>query len=469
MRRFLPLLVAVVAAAMAAVVAYQVVARDREYQQLLARGDAALVEDQTFVAIEAYSGAVALRPDSMLARLRRGETYQRRGELEAAARDFRIAAALDQAAPRPLEGLGNVLYQMQRYARAADAYESALALDDRSPRLSHKLALARYRAGELDAAVTAATRAAQLGPANPEAAYLLGLCLRARRRNAEAQRAFEHAVALSPGFIAAREELADLYSAQNRRTDELDQLQIMAGLDRDHAERQIAVGMAQARAGHAEAAVLALGTALERTPDPPLVYEALGRVWLDDAELRDDSTALNKSLEALERVGSGPAATSAALTLFGRALLRDGQVERAEQTLQQATTRFPVEPSAFLYYANAAERQNHLDAARRALVDYSSLVADDAQSAVRAARIASLSIRLDDAATAVRWLERAVAASPSDVRLLTSLADAQLRSGSRDAARATVERGLALDPQQPALQALARRVRPPVPSPSPDR
>ena len=76
--------------------------------------------------------------------------------------------------------------------------------------------------------------------------------------------------------------------AQSRRADELDQLQVLAGLDRDHVERQIAVGLAQARAGHAEPAVVALGTALERTPDQPLVYEALGRVWLEDAEARDD-------------------------------------------------------------------------------------------------------------------------------------------------------------------------------------
>lgn len=462
MRRFLrvffPVLVVLAIAVLAAIVAYQAVARDREYQRLLARGDAALSEDQTFGAIEAYSGALALRPDSMLAHLRRGDTYQRRGDLDAAAHDFRAAAALDPSSPRPLEGLGNVRYQMQRYPLAADAYESALALDDRSARLSYKVALSHYRAGELEAAIAAAQRTAQLSTSAAEAYYLLGVCLRDRRKTAEAQHAFERAVSLSPGFIAAREELADLYAGQNRRADELDQLQIMAGLDREHVERQVAVGLAQARAGHSEPAVLALGTALERTPDQPLVYEALGRVWLDDAEARDDRTALNKSLEALERAGSGPAATSSSLTLFGRALLRDGQIERAEQTLRQATTRFPVDPSAFLFYATAAERQNHPDAARHALVDYGSLVADDAQLAARAEKIASLSLRLDDPVTAARWLERALQARPGDVRLLAALGEAQLRAGDRDGARSTVARGLVIDPEHQALRALSRRV-----------
>ncbi|MFM9469814.1 tetratricopeptide repeat protein, partial [Streptomyces scabiei] len=90
------------------------------YRALLARGDAALNDERAVVAIEAYSGAVALRPDSMLAHLRRGEAYHRHGSLEEAARDFRVAAALDPASARPLESLGDVLYGMERYVRAAE-------------------------------------------------------------------------------------------------------------------------------------------------------------------------------------------------------------------------------------------------------------------------------------------------------------------------------------------------------------
>src|SRR3954471_10900562 len=97
MRRLLLLIAVLAAAAVAATVAYDVI-RDRDYRTLLNRGDAALRGEQIVMAIEAYSGAVALRPDSMLARLRRGEAYGRRGDLAAAVRDFRDAAGLDAAA-----------------------------------------------------------------------------------------------------------------------------------------------------------------------------------------------------------------------------------------------------------------------------------------------------------------------------------------------------------------------------------
>ena len=459
MRRVLLLIVVVTVAGAAATVAYQLMG-DRDYRTLLARGDTALRSDQAFPAIEAYSGAVALRPDSMLPRLRRGEAYHHRGDLDAAVRDFRDAAALDLAATRPREELGDVLYQLERYQRAAEAYETALALDDRLTRVDYKLAIARYRAGDARGAIAALARTSQGPDATADMHYLLGLAFRDTGRPADAQRAFEKAIATSPGMIAAREELADLYGSQSRRADVLDQLQLLAGLDRNRLERQVVVALAQARAGHTEPAVVTLGTALERTPDDPRVYQALGQVWLQDAETRNDRLALNKAIEALERAGSGATATSDTLTLFGRALLRDGQTDRAEQVLQLATTRYPVEPSAFLHYAAAAERQKHYDAARQALIDFAALQGDDADMVDRATRIAALSTRLNDPASAARWLQKAVDAGGKDAKLLASLADAQLKAGDADAAQATVDRGLATEPNSRELLTLARRLKP---------
>ena len=59
---------------------------------------------------------------------------------------------------------------------------------------------------------------------------------------------------------------------------------------------------------------------------------------------------------------------------------------------------------------------------------------------------------MNDFITAAEWFQKAVASSPGDVRLLASLADAQLRGGNRDAARETIARGLDKDPgNQPLL------------------
>jgi len=410
--------------------AYQAAVRERDYRALLVRGDTALRDAQTLGAIEAYSGAIALHPDSTLAHLRRGETYRQLGDFDAAARDFRIASDLDPTATRPLEALGDALYRRQWFKHSVDVYEKRLRLDERSSEFSYKLALARYRDRNIEGALAALSQAIRLNDQLPDAYYLLGLCLREEGRSPEAVNAFERAVALSPGLVPAREELADVYGALGRRPDQLEQLQVLALLDRTRVERQVAVSLAQARAGHGELAVLTLSSALERTSDQGRIYGALGRVWLEMADTRDD--ALSKALEALEV---------------------------AEQALRQATRRFPVEPGAFVVYADVAERQNHIDAARAALIDYDALVSDGTGFASRAARIGRLSLRLAEPSAAVAWFHRASVASPGDIGVLASLAEAQLRAGDRAAAQRTIASGLEKDPKNAALITLSQQDR----------
>jgi len=95
MKRTLALVFVVSAAVVGLVLAWYAVRQDREFRRLIALGDASLAREQTYVAIEAFSGALALRPDSMVAHLKRGDTYRRRGELSAALRDLRDASGLD--------------------------------------------------------------------------------------------------------------------------------------------------------------------------------------------------------------------------------------------------------------------------------------------------------------------------------------------------------------------------------------
>src|SRR3954468_9190736 len=108
MNRVVVATVAVAALVGATVLGWFEVRQARDFRRLLAVGDAALARDQTSAAIEAYSGAIALRRDSMLGRLKRGDASRRRGEHRPALRDLEQAAALDPTAPRPIELLGDV-------------------------------------------------------------------------------------------------------------------------------------------------------------------------------------------------------------------------------------------------------------------------------------------------------------------------------------------------------------------------
>jgi tetratricopeptide (TPR) repeat protein len=447
------------AVAVGASFVYLAAARERDYRRLLAQGEASLASGQIAAAIEDYSRAIAIRPDSMLARLRRGETYRRRGDMDQAARDFRAAALLDPTATRPLEQWGDALFHQQRFKRAAETYEARLRLDDRSALIHYKVGLSHYREGNLEAALQALNRAVRLDERLADAHYLMGICHKERREYDAALVALERAVLHAPGSIPIREELADVDASLGRRIEEIEQLQVLAGLDSGRIERRIAVAVAHHRAGHTDLAILSLNSLLERVPNPSLIYGALGRFWLEMAETRRERPdAIVKALEALERAASSLTATSEVKTLYGRALLHDRQFETAELVLQQATERFPVDPAAFAEYAAVAERQHHPAAARKALLSYSALVDDDAGFPSRALKIGQLSLALDELDIARTWLDRAVALTPDNPDAWGALAELGIAARDRATAEAALGRAMQLAPGDRTWRALVRRL-----------
>jgi tetratricopeptide (TPR) repeat protein len=466
--------------AVALVYGYTVTRREQAYRQHIDRGEAALARDDTFAAIEAFSAAIGIKSESMIGYLKRGETYRRRDELEsalrkpahveplasrpsldAALRDLRRATEIDPLAPRPHELLGDINYAMDRFDRAAERYQRYVTLDDRSPRILYKLGLAYYAGGNPQAALAALGKAVAIDDRFAEAYYLTGLCARDLRQADRALAALERSVQLAPAMLQAREELANLYGRRGRAGDRIAMLEALRALDAT-ASREVTLGLAYARSGRTEDAVNSLGRAVEAYPDHAYTYIALGRVWLEIAQARRDRVALSKALEALEGAVVGSDSSSEALTLFGRALLLGEDEELAERMLQQATEKLPVDPLAFFYLAEAAERAGHFDVARAALLDHQALEGEDDDArgrAMFAARIASYSSRLGEHATAVSWYQRAVDAGANDTPLLVSLAEVQARAGDLTAARATIARAVEKDPASRAARNLQRRLR----------
>jgi tetratricopeptide (TPR) repeat protein len=404
--------------------------RDAAYRDLIQRGDAALARDDSFAAIEAYTLAQDLKWDSMAAYFKRGEAYRRRNEFDAALRDLRRAADLDPFAPLPRELLGDVYYGMAlaqrefsaaRFVQAVEQYTLAAQLDDASARVQYKLGLAAYHAGQLPNATDALRRAIQLESRFVEAHYMLGVTLRAARKSREAIGALEKAVEIDAGFLPAREELADFYARLGRDEDRLAHLEALRALE-PSPERERALGLGYARAGHVDRAVAHLGHTARKYPDDAQTYIALGRFWLTRTA-SGGRVEVSKALEALER-GTGADSTSEALALLGRAQLLSGQLTKAEATLQQASTRFPVDPAALLSLADVAERRGRIALAQRALRDYAAIV-----------RFESL-----------------------DVRTLVRIAEAHERSGSASEARRAASAALARDPSSLAAHAVLFRV-----------
>jgi tetratricopeptide (TPR) repeat protein len=360
----------------------------------------------------------------MAAHLKRGEAYRRRGEFENAVRDLGRARELDPLSPHPREILGDVNYAMGQYPVAAERYRESLRLDDRSPRVVYKLALSHVKLGQPVPAVPLLRQALGMDDQFAEAHYLLGICLRDLQRHTEALEFLERAVSLNRTFVKAYEELADAYGRLGRFGDRNRHLEALTVLD-PGARREVALGLGYARDGQVERAVLRLGGASRQFPDEPQAFVALGRLWLDRAEHGGGRVELSKAIGALESA-VGNHSTSEAHTLYGRALMLSGELGRAERALEYAASRTPVDPLAFYYLADVAERRGHIAVAQRALIDYAALQGID-------------SARLD-------------------ARLLARLTEAYLRAGDVTAARQTLARAGQKDPDNPHVRALTLRL-----------
>lgn len=428
MRRVLLAVVLGVVAAAAGAGVYDVYATEQEYERLMADGDAAAANDQPFEALEAYSGAIVLRPDSMVAHLKRGITYHSRGDLDAAFKDLRTASELDPTATRPLELLGDVNMALGRFERAADRYVAYLALDDSSARLFYKLGLARYRAGQFGAAAEPLERAVRLDKSLAVAHLVLGLCRREQGNARAARASLEVAAVLDPGLTSPREALVALYDASGETTRAIDQLEALVALDGARPARLVALGRAYADAGRHESAVLTLGRAVERFPDSSLAYAALGRVWLEASEARRDTVALRKAVEALTTAASHSDVTSEALTDLGRALLRSGDSVAAERALRQALTKTPVTVDAYRHLATISGRARRVQEARDLLIRYATLGEQKTLAGV-ATRIAEYSISLGEPKVARHWIERAINEAGATPALLALRRRASALSG----------------------------------------
>ena len=460
-RRTLLAVVFVVVTGVAGALAYSAWSNEQDFERFMADGDQAVEVDRLFQAIEAYSGAVALKPDSMVAHLKRGSVYQAQGELDAALRDLQRATEIDPSALRPLELSADVSSAMGRSDRAIARYEAYVALDDQNARLQYKLALARYRAGMVSAAVAPLQHAIGLDPALGEAHYLLGLVQRDLNQYPAARASLETSVQLAPGSqTAAREALAEVYDLAGDQAKFIAQLEALAALEPGRPDRLMTVGRAQARAGRLDSALTTLSRAVERFPDAPDAYAALGHVWLVTGQTRGDRVALNKAVAALLEATSRPDATPEAFADLGLALLLTGEPQAAETALRQAVSRLPVPPDAFLQLATVTARDGRLQDARDALLKYAVLVGDGLPLAHVATQIADYSIRLGQPDLAVRWFDRALDEAGPSAALLVRLADAAWKAGDLPRARRVIEEGLSADPGHRALLDLKRRLPP---------
>ncbi len=451
--------------AIASAFAVQLFDRSEQFRVLMAAGDRALNAGDTYGAIESYSGAMALRANSMVSHLRRGRAYAAQRRRDEAVRDYLEALRLQPGAADPLLALAELYDSQADAAHAAEWYGRAADVDPQNPTLLYRLALNRYRAGQAATAIDPLRRALALDAGFDEAHYLLGVVLRDTQDQAGATAALERAIQANPALTAARDELADVYRVQGRFADEMAQLSELASSD-PRSPRIVALALAEARQGQYGSALASLNAARDRDPADSHVTLALGRVQIMRAEAATDPArriaAAQLALPPLEAALGGSARRSEGLTLYGRALFLAGEAEAAERLLQEAVATSPFERAAFAHLADVAEQLGHYADARDWLARFDALEGDTAPAGVRAARarrLGGLALAAGDPAGALVYLDSASQRGLRDATLLGWLADARWQTGDTAGALAALTDALALAPGDVTLRRLRQKIR----------
>lgn len=146
--------------------------RTSAHSRLIATSDAALANEDPFVAIAAFSGAIALRADVMLAHLKRGETYHSRGDLETAVAALELATErypIDPSAFMLLADLAERDGDLSRARRLLVAHDTVTAYvpaTERLPQLFRTADVSMQLEDHADAAVRLESAAALGSPAS---------------------------------------------------------------------------------------------------------------------------------------------------------------------------------------------------------------------------------------------------------------------------------------------------------------
>jgi len=419
---------AVVSAIVAGLVlGWNTIGQDRSFRAFIREGDTALAAGDTSAAAAAFSGALAIKPDSTVARVKRGDAYRRRGELRAALADVTAASSLDPSSTRAKELLGDVYRELGHPARAVEAYRAYLALDERSPLVLVKLAGAELAEGETTAALSSARRAIALDSRLAEAHYLEGLALR-QRDPAQAARALAQAVALKPALIPAREQLGEVLLLAGRIKEGAEALDAITALEPANPGRAAAVVAAFSAAGKYDSALKRLERAEEQFPGDPTFEAARGLILLDRAEAERDQPLRADAEAALAPFAARDRPSAAVLTGLGRARLLAGDPRGAVGWLVRATTGLPVEASALRLLARAATEAGDPRMAMTALIRHESLAPGSQWALPHAKRIIEAALQLHDLPAATAWLRRAERNAQGDADVAALAAEVHRRA-----------------------------------------
>ncbi len=344
-------------------------------------------EGDTEAALAAFDQAIALSPDYVPARWRRGQLLLDRGDLAGAEAAFRVAANLAPRDPAGAVGLARVHLAQGQNSAAAATLEAVI---EGAPmlRYAYQLLATAYRAlgRERDAAEAAAAGA------SGEPAWV--------------DPWLDEVGAFRRGFAATLKEATGL-SAEGRHAESIARLERLRTERPDDRELLTYLGGIYATAGRSDDAKRLLDEVLRVAPEnfDATMHLATAHLF---AGAYDDADRLAARASTL-RAGDG-----AAVRLRGVVAWRRGRLDDAERWLTEAAAANPQDAKALAWIGSIQMTRTRVP---QALAAYRAALARDPLLGEALVGGVAAALAAGDLASAARWLTRARRVAPSHPQL----------------------------------------------------
>ena len=254
---------------------------------------------------------------------------------------------------------GMALAAVGRGPDALKEFEAARRLAPESPGVHHNLGVFYLNAGQSARAEAAFCRELELAPGDGRAHYFRGLALQARRKDAEATRQFEQAVALAPDFPDAYLSLA-LQTTRTAPEARIRQLvdQYVALTGNRALGHYVLSGAYRTWKRYAEAAREAEAS-VQMEPENYGYWHNLGQIYSYDRKIADADRALQRALS----LARDP---STVLIELGMNAQKGARFPDAATYFQKALAASPSTGNINLYLARAYQQMGDQAAARKA-------------------------------------------------------------------------------------------------------
>ncbi|GAB5414306.1 MAG: hypothetical protein Cons2KO_19090 [Congregibacter sp.] len=370
---------------------------------------------------EAYAQMVAARPDSVEARVALGAQQVVAGNVVEGIDQLKAAVGSDQANESGYERLIEALLLVSRLDEAKRVASDYVELAPDKPRPLVYLGRVLLKREDYSAAQDAFNAALAMEPGHVAASGGLATLALLDDDLGAAKRAFEAALEENPGDIPSIMNLASLLEQTGETERMVEILQTAVEINPSVPEPRLALARHNLMLGRPGVAVSLVAPFVSVDPDDPRVHRILANAYLSSGQ---PELAAGSGRELLRLSGDDPTA----LALVARVDLANRQPESAEQHLESALQELPESSALRRLLIESYLAQRKLEAAENEIAKLPETIQNDPEVLVVRGRI---SVANDDFARAKKHFKAAFESRRNNF-YLSLLTGAQWALGERE-------------------------------------